>query len=210
MAAVTQVLPHPKSDGWRRVITDEEEFICFSAKAADALTIGQPLPQGTEYEEPKFEGAKRAIKLPRDKNAPQAAFRNTKDGQLYEQERMDRRTALMQAVQRHGQDDADDSLVLLGAEVYYTWLRQTAGVGVTAPPAPGSQSAVAGGAGETTSVREGAAADEQASGAVAHGEGARAPGACNHKDTSPLKLDGKPTPKGYVRCLKCNAGVKIA
>jgi hypothetical protein len=71
-------------------------------------------------------------------------------------------------------------------------------------------SAVAGGAGEKPSVREGAAADEQASGAVAHGEGARAPGACNHKDTSPLKLDGKPTPKGYVRCLKCNAGVKIA
>jgi hypothetical protein len=68
-------------------------------------------------------------------------------------------------------------------------------------------SAVAGGAGETTSVREGAAADEQASGVA---EGSGAPGVCTHSETSPLKLDGKPTPKGYVRCLKCNAGVKVA
>jgi hypothetical protein len=71
-------------------------------------------------------------------------------------------------------------------------------------------SAVAGGAGEKPSVREGAAADEQASGQGAVGEDATSPGACNHEDTSPLKLDGKPTPRGYVRCLACNAGVKIA
>jgi hypothetical protein len=69
-------------------------------------------------------------------------------------------------------------------------------------------SAVAGGAGETTSVREGAAADEQASGAVAHGEGARAPGVCTHEDTSPLKPDNSAMPAGKVRCLAC--GVAIA
>jgi hypothetical protein len=198
MAAVTQVLPHPKSDGWRRVITDTEEFICFSGKAADALTIGQPLPLGTEYEEPKFEGAKRAIKLPRDKNASQAAFRNTKEGLLYEQERMDRRTALMQAVAALATPEIGEKVstaaLLVLADNMYGWLREP--------------SAVAGGAGETTSVREGAAADEQASGAVAHGEGARAPGVCTHEDTSPLKPDNSAMPAGKVRCLAC--GVAIA
>jgi hypothetical protein len=84
--------------------------------------------------------------------------------------------------------------LLVLADNMYGWLREP--------------SAVAGGAGETTSVREGAAADEQASGAVAHGEGARAPGVCTHEDTSPLKPDNSAMPAGKVRCLAC--GVAIA
>jgi hypothetical protein len=55
---------------------------------------------------------------------------------------------------------------------------------------------------------KGTGADTQASGGVS--VAASPPGACTHTDTSPLKLDGKAMPKGWVRCLKCNEGVKAA
>jgi hypothetical protein len=55
---------------------------------------------------------------------------------------------------------------------------------------------------------KGTGADTQASGGVS--VAASPPGACTHEDTSPLKLDGKSMPKGWVRCLKCNEGVKAA
>jgi hypothetical protein len=55
---------------------------------------------------------------------------------------------------------------------------------------------------------KGTGADTQASGGVSLA--ASPPGACTHTDTSPLKLDGKAMPKGWVRCLKCNEGVKAA
>ncbi len=56
-----------------------------------------------------------------------AAFRNTKEGQAYDQERMDRRTALMQAVAIRGPEQAEWSVT---ADRMYTWLRaplETAG-----------------------------------------------------------------------------------
>jgi hypothetical protein len=51
--------------------------------------------------------------------AAPAAWRNTETGAKYEQERMDRRTALMQAVA--GKPDS----VLGLAETFYQWLRES-------------------------------------------------------------------------------------
>lgn len=116
-----------------------------------------------------------------------AAHRNTAEGQAYEQERMDRRTALMQAVAVGAADDYIDH-----ADEMYKWLRATAGDST----ASASTSAAHTGEG----VR--AAADsEQGSG----NRGEAASGPCSHPTTSPLKLDGQGLPKGFVRCVECNA-----
>jgi hypothetical protein len=77
---------------------------------------------------------------------------------------------------------------------------KTAGAGAARFPAPAPA--------PSSAPVKGTGADTQASGGVSLA--ASPPGACTHTDTSPLKLDGKAMPKGWVRCLKCNEGVKAA
>lgn len=64
----------------------------------------------------------------------QASFRNTREGELYEQSKMDRRTALMQSVAlcQAGKFAEGDS-VLSVADAYFAWLSQ--GVELLPPPA---------------------------------------------------------------------------
>jgi hypothetical protein len=71
----------------------------------------------------------------------QAAFRNTREGQAYDQERTDRRTALMQAVAMSPGGAPLD--ITQRATFFYDWLRETsgeAGSGARAPVSPGSTS----------------------------------------------------------------------
>src|SRR5512147_2151616 len=90
--------------------------------------VGKPLPQG--WEVATSAKGKPYIKVPKagGKGGIAPAFRNSKEGQLYEQERMDRRTALMQAValaismEPSGSEEIDHY-----ADHFYLWLRATAG-----------------------------------------------------------------------------------
>jgi len=54
----------------------------------------------------------------------QAAYANTAEGLAYEQERMDRRTAIMQAVAMRS--EGKEHLLLDNADKIYDWLRKTA------------------------------------------------------------------------------------
>lgn len=160
------------------------------------LEIGKALPQGWEIATSK--NGKPYIKVPKSGKGQQpTAYRNTKDGQAYEQERMDRRTALMQAVALAADDDPTDTVVTT-ADRLYTWLRQTSGAGVAGEvtPAPVTQS---------VPVTDKAGGVQP----VAFGEGG--PGSpptgdkkdCPHEHRSPLKPDGSAMPAGRERCIDC-------
>lgn len=137
---VVKVEPHSEAKPeWRKVTVGDKTYICFSAALADALKVGEPLPEGATFEPPKFEGALERLNLPRQQKFSGgggfAAWRNTKEGQAYEQERMDRRTALMQAVA------VNSGIPTELATKFYAWLRETA----HEPRAAGTASEVQGG-----------------------------------------------------------------
>jgi hypothetical protein len=118
------------------------------------LEEGKPLPEGWELATAK--SGKKYIKPPKKGGGfggggGFAAHRNTKEGQEYEQERMDRRTALMQATALVSILPKDNELGTWGsvAGEMYAWLRQTAGGGhqgdaVRPSPAKSSWSAALG------------------------------------------------------------------
>ena len=137
MSTVTKVSewqnPNKNKPQWFVDLDDDGErveSVCFSPQAAD-LRTGEPLPAGWLLQAPKEEGWKPMLKAP----APQGggggkreyipAFHQTAEGVAYEQERMDRRTALMQAVA------LDSGIVTELAEKFYKWLRES----VSAPRA---------------------------------------------------------------------------
>jgi len=82
---------------------------------------------GEEHEIETFETAegKSRFRLPREpgqrRGGFEAAFRNTKEGQEYEQKRMDRRTALMQAVAYQGTAGSIPD-VIKAADEFDAWL----------------------------------------------------------------------------------------
>lgn len=106
------------------------------------LEVGKPLPDGWEVTTAK--SGKLYVKAPKPGRGGgfggggAAAFRNTKEGQAVEQERMDRRTALMQAVVAHGpiQSNQGSRVIADYADEFYAWLRKTAG-GTASQPAAG-------------------------------------------------------------------------
>lgn len=126
MANVAKVSPWEKDGKTRYYITLDNgtEAVSFAGEAA-SLEIGQPLPEGWTLEPPKQEGWKPMLKAPRKSGGGGgggfAAWRNTKEGQEYEQEAMDRRTALMQAVAVSVDPSSVESLSVK----FYDWLRAT-------------------------------------------------------------------------------------
>lgn len=107
------------------------EVPCYDPRAGEALTIGQPLPEGWEIRTSTrgkpYLAPPRAPR-PGSGGGGAAAWRNTREGHAAEQERMDRRTALMQAVALLGPGTAI-SEALRAAEELYAWLRETSGRG---------------------------------------------------------------------------------
>jgi len=179
------------------------------------IEVGKPLPAGWEIAQSK--AGKPYIKVPKPGKggfggAP-AAYRNTKDGQFYEEERKDRRTALMQACEI----SVDASVVLKLADTYYTWLRKTSGSapprvgtgdgGPTAAPSPSSSAPAdegRGGKAQNRASGEGATASpDQGQGKLGEGDPVSGSGVCAHLDNSPLKPDGSALPNGFLRCLGC-------
>lgn len=66
------------------------------------------------------------------------AYHQTAEGEHFIQERMDRRTALMQAVALEAKQETP--MILGHASAFYRWLRETAGDKPAATPAPAPQS----------------------------------------------------------------------
>jgi hypothetical protein len=182
---------------------------------ADKLVVGQPLPEGWSVE--MSARGKPYIKVPKERKGGgfgggAAAFRNTKEGQAIEQERMDRRTALMQAVANSGPDMPNYvPNVLKYADEFYAWLRRSAnlpassatGAGTPHTPAPTSSAVSTVAPERQPGTQEGlrAAAEDRGQGSEAFGEGVTGP--CSHQDTSPLRPDGNGLPAGMLRCLAC-------
>jgi hypothetical protein len=143
--AVMEVRPHSKNIEWRVVtVAKRGDFVVFAGKLADALEKGKPLPQGTTEEPPKFEGALPSLRLPRaGGGGGQAAWRNTKEGFLAEQngrqrwqqveeERKDRRTAAMTAFERFSAIELMEmgtKHVIVIANEIYEWLRTSPAAG---------------------------------------------------------------------------------
>lgn len=196
-------------------IDGANEVPCYDEKAKE-LKLNGDLPSGWEVK--TSQKGKPYLAVPRERKggAMPAAFRNTKEGQFYEQERMDRRTALMQAVS--GFPETDRFQVLDLADAFYAWLRATAGAGVLplSPPAPAptSPAPVRAGSkagGNPKPVAPAPAAGDAPVGTGGNADGEAAPsGPCTHETTSPLKPDGSALPAGKVRCLDCNTVTKEA
>jgi hypothetical protein len=117
--------------------TGQREVPCYSPLGKD-LKEDAPLPEGWEVKTSK--AGKPYLAAPRltsggggggqtgsrfSSGAP-AAWRNTEAGAKYEQERMDRRTALMQAIAAsEARENPRLSDLAAVADHFYTWLRQT-------------------------------------------------------------------------------------
>jgi hypothetical protein len=128
---------------WLSLEGREKEVPCYDPRAAE-LKVGEPLPDGWSVAQSKK--GKDYVKTPAAQRGGAApAFRNTKEGFLAEQEgrlrwqhveeeRRDRRTALMQAVA------VGSGITTELAEKFYAWLRES----VSAPRARTAASAVEG------------------------------------------------------------------
>ena len=119
MSNITEV--RPKGEKNALIILDDNSQVWTpDIEKAKALKIGEPIPADWTRKDGQY--GPQAFP-PGDKKAfggGQAAYRNSKEGQFYEQERMDRRTALMQAVALGGE-------WLDTAAEMYAWLRKSAG-----------------------------------------------------------------------------------
>lgn len=130
MIKLLEVQPHRKNPANRTAIIEvdgiQKEAYVFArdAELVDKTAPG-PLPDGWTVREGDYGPILNPPRQARPGGAGPggvAAWRNTAEGQKYEQERMDRRTALMQAVSM--KVDIGDTLTL--ANDYYEWLRKGA------------------------------------------------------------------------------------
>jgi hypothetical protein len=203
-----------EKDGKVRYYVDFEDgssAVCFSEKAKD-LEVGKQLPEGWELDPPKQEGWKPMLKAPKAQRGfggggGMAAFRNTKEGQAIEQQHMDRRTALMQAVALVVSDKTDlywsDC-----ANKMYEWIRSGSplsgqGEGAGGPRLESPRPSPRTPAPQPSPVAaEGASSTGAAQGELPVGEGEAPAGSCTHS-WSPLKPDGSGLPAGFGRCIHC-------
>jgi hypothetical protein len=154
----TEIVERVKSETWTNrdgedvtsyrvtLVSDvgQREVPCYDPRGKD-LIEDAPVPDGWEVKTSKagklyLAAPKAAISGGFRSSGAPAAWRNTEPGAKYEQERMDRRTALMQAAEmQRVQPDRADWWEL--SNQFYAWLRQS----VSAPRvvAGGTSEAVA-------------------------------------------------------------------
>lgn len=129
MGLITQVNEWTNPQTGRKqwyVDIDGIAHVCYSEQAA-TLVAGQSLPEGWTAEPAKQEGWKPRLVAPRAAGSAaggfrQSSWRNTEDGEHYVEACMNRRTALMQAVQCSKSDNFAEILSL--AEVFFGWLQK--------------------------------------------------------------------------------------
>jgi hypothetical protein len=156
---------------------------------ADEL-VGKSIPEDWTVKQGEY-GPQALPPKPKGGFGGPTAFRNTKEGQLVEQERMDARTAVMQAT-------VEGVFIKDTANEIYAWLRQASGVAVATVSDNGEAKA--------PGPRIEAQASPSTSGGVEpDGEAGSTPSVtpCLHTMTSPLKPDGRPFNGNFVRCLDC-------
>jgi len=201
---------------------------------ASKLQVGKPLPPDWKVEQGQY-GPKA---LPPKKGGGMAvAYRNTKEAfeaeaasrlawQQVEEERKDRRTALMQAAEL-AVAAADDTVqkTLLRADLYYEWLRSSPAV--SEPAAERDVASTDSRDSNTTVGRAGgtsSAPGEQATGSTSGEAGAGvepggvpqpaspgfpiSPGDCDHKGPSGRWLPTKVI-DGQARCPRCGESAVI-
>lgn len=129
MARVLSVTPDKKRADWRRVtLLDGDkvaETICFGTQP-DQLKLGEDLPAGWTVEAGKYGPV---LRYPGATGGGggrmQASWRNTEEGFKYEQMKMDKRTAVMQAVAMFAVPGAGDEFTLEDLmNKFYDWLRK--------------------------------------------------------------------------------------
>ncbi len=115
---------------WKVELDDKTNPIpCYSAEAS-TLVVGEPLPAGWEVKvSAKGKDYLAVPKSNKGGSGGAAAFRNTEAGFRAEQDSISRSVALKAAVDLA--KDATAPLVLVDAELFYLWLRQTSSGGVT-------------------------------------------------------------------------------
>lgn len=182
--------------------------------------VGKPLPDGWEVATAK--SGKLYIKVPKRGGGGfgggTPAFRNTKEGQAFEQQQMNRRTALMQTVALFEPGTLLPNWLGLANDMY-DWLQSSPASGHTEPraevggaamgaasPSPGTSpsrgvvdTTPPGSAGEVTP----APLDTSSGGEVPYGEGGTSPSDCIH----PTRVT---TPSGKIRCTVCREIVVAA
>lgn len=122
--------PNKHKSQWFITLDDGTEAVCFSEQATE-LEIGKALPPGWIINPPKEEGWKPMLQAPKKPGGGGApAWRNTEEGARFEQEQMNRRTALMQATPAVVLPD-DLPNVLTCADAFFEWLQN-----VSAPRRP--------------------------------------------------------------------------
>ncbi len=184
---VVTVKPNPKKPENGFVTFDDgSEAWTPDPKLAEPF-IGKPLPSDWTLKDGPY--GKQALPPKDGKGTAKAAYANTKEGMAYVQERMDRRTALMQAVLVRGPEQAEWDVT---AERMFKWLRST-----VEEPKVDTQSRA-----KPSVAPEHAATDAEWGAKPGNGEVAgKAP--CSHPENSNLKPDGSDLPDGFIRCTTC-------
>ncbi len=123
---------------WKVELDDKTNPVpCYSAEAAK-LKVGEPLPDGWSVQVSKK--GKDYLSVPKASKGGGFAqsWYNSEAGVRFTQERMDRRTALMQAVEHHSAVETMTALEL--ADSMYEWLRQSGSASSDASPSTGAAS----------------------------------------------------------------------
>lgn len=179
------------------------------------IEVGKPLPEGWEIATSK--AGKPYIKVPKPGGkggfgGGPAAFRNTKEGFLLEQDSIHRSVALQQAIalvapvtlSAHATLDA--ATIIGAANDFYEWLRKPAGV----VPAMGMGQAPAVSQ-DHTQANVGKQPPVSSGGQGLLGKVAPKPsGACEHTNATGFKPPDftDPLPKGFLYCPDCQTTFK--
>ena len=231
MATVTAV--QPKGDKAGILVMDDGSRVWTPEKAKGDELVGKPIPADWTIKQGDY-GPQAFPPRAKGGGAP-AAWRNTKEGAEFEaenwrrkheieEERRDRRTALMQAVEYAGKYPSEAQFGPMPwatfADEFYTWLRKTSGGGSpskrgsdkapptpsTAPPPGPPVSATNNEGSGPSGPSEGAARAETSEPAGAGvGEAPASAGAdtcatCGLDQLTGFKDDGNPLPRGFLRC----------
>ncbi len=218
MSNVTAVQPKGEKNALL-ILDDGTQVWTPDIDKAKELKLGEPIPPTWTMKDGQYGPQAFPPREGKGFGGGATAFRNSKEGQFYEQERMDRRTALMQMVAAAGLlgKVSEDDLKM--AEWFYAWLRKSAGSAPSsAPPNTGSDRSPFRPEPGPSAVEPGkAAADTSGAAGKGTGEGPEpAASHVNHKPGctepgfTPLKVNGEPMPAGKVRCIECSVWDKEA
>jgi hypothetical protein len=157
MPTVVAVKPNPKKEGTGFAKLEDGSEAWTPELAKLEPLVGRPLPDGWTLKDGPY-GPQ--LLPPKEKGA--GAYRNTRDGFLAEQDFMNRRTALMQAMAQYAVDrqgDAKPGLnIVLRANDLYAWLKDPS-TSAGSPPMRAARGDTAGNSSPPPTADKGAASE---------------------------------------------------